>query len=166
MHANPTHSPHCNLLTWLQIQCSHLVTMFSPGPSWVQAAAFTRCAIWTRWIGSQFDNVTYSLKCGQWTCYSAAPKTCRTESGCFAGNKKQTPAMFTGSVCCWNTTVWQQVQSIHHRSHESGSGNSSMVRTPDSWLNGHRFESLQFSSPGSTFCTNSYFGIRDHSTPV
>ena len=67
-----------NALTWLQ--CYHLVTKFSPGPSWVQAAAFTQCAIWTRWIGSQFDNVTYSLKCGQWTCYSAAPqKTCRTE---------------------------------------------------------------------------------------
>ena len=149
-----------NVLTWLQ--CYHLVPMYSPGPSWVQAAAFTWCAIWTRWIGSQFEIVAYSLKCGHWTCYSAAPKkTCRTESGCFAGNKKQTlrclPVLYAAGI---------PVQSFHHRSHESGSGNSSVVRTPDSWLNGHRFESLwELSSPGSTVCADSNFGICDRSTP-
>ena len=80
--------------------------------------------------------------------------------------QKANPAVFTGSVCCWNTTVWQPVQSFHHRSHESGSGNSSVVRTPDSWLNGHRFESLwELSSPGSTVCADSNFGICDRSTP-
>lgn len=121
-----------NALTWLQ--CYHLVTKFSPGPSWVQAAAFTQCAIWTRWIGSQFDNVTYSLKCGLWTCYSAAPqKTCRTESGCFTGNKKQTPWCLLvlyaagipqyGSQCSQFTTGLMKVEAgiaqwLEHRTHD------------------------------------------------
>ena len=52
---------------------------------------------------------------------------------------------------------------------QKGGGDSSVVRAPDSWLKGRGFESLlerreKFSSPGSTFCADSYFGIR--STPV
>ena len=44
-----------------------------------------------------------------------------------------------------------------------------MVRVSDSWLKGRGVRSLagalrEFSSPGSTFCADSYFGI--HSTPV
>ena len=44
-------------------------------------------------------------------------------------------------------------------------GDSSVVRAPDSSLKGCGFKSLQeereifFSSPGSTFCADSYFGI-------
>ena len=45
-----------------------------------------------------------------------------------------------------------------------GSGDSSVVRAPDSWSYGLGIESLQerrenISSPGSTFCADSYFGI-------
>ena len=41
------------------------------------------------------------------------------------------------------------------------SGDSSVVRAPDLWLKG---AAAEFSSPGSTFCADSYLGI--HSTPV
>ena len=49
------------------------------------------------------------------------------------------------------------------------SRDSSMVRAPDSWLKRSRVRipagtAGEFSSPGSTFCADSYFGIR--STPV
>ena len=49
----------------------------------------------------------------------------------------------------------------------AGGGDSSVVRAPDSWLKGRGFESLlerRENFPGSTFCADSYFGIR--STPV
>ena len=46
----------------------------------------------------------------------------------------------------------------------SGGPNSSVVREADSWSKGRGFESLQErrenSSPGSTFCADSFFGIR------
>ena len=50
-----------------------------------------------------------------------------------------------------------------------GGGDSSVVRAPDSSLKGRGFESLlerreNFLLQGSTFCADSYFGIR--STPV
>ena len=50
-----------------------------------------------------------------------------------------------------------------------GDGDSSVVRAPDSWLKGPRVQipvgaAGEFSSPGSTFCADSNFGIR--STPV
>ena len=46
-------------------------------------------------------------------------------------------------------------------------GDSSVVRAPNSWLKGRGFESLlerreNFSSPGSTFCADSYFGNPFH----
>ena len=52
---------------------------------------------------------------------------------------------------------------------ELGSGDSSVVGTPDSWSKGPRFESHagaagEFSSSVSAFGANSYFGVR--STPV
>ena len=50
-----------------------------------------------------------------------------------------------------------------------GSGDSSVVRAPDPAIERPRVRipagaAGEFSSPGSTFCANSYFGIR--STPV
>ena len=64
------------------------------------------------------------------------------------------------NVLSYKRNVWYNL---------SGGGDSSVVRAPDSWLKGRGFESLlerreKFSSPGSTFCADSYFGIR--STPV
>ena len=48
-------------------------------------------------------------------------------------------------------------------------GDGSVVRAPDSWTERSRVRipagaAGEFSSPGSTFCADSYFGIR--STPV
>ena len=71
-------------------------------------------------------------------------------------------------------TIWNhRIKSLLYKSglvtSWIGGGDSSVVRAPDSWLKGRGFESLlerqgEFSSPGSTFCADSYFGIR--STPV
>ena len=62
----------------------------------------------------------------------------------------------------WCIVLWLD-RNRCHKSLYAGPG------IAQSWLKGHRFKSLQeqrenFSSPWSTFCADSYFGIR--STPV
>ena len=66
--------------------------------------------------------------------------------------------------------AWSETQTIHTNDCTTlGNGYSSVVRAAESSWKGRSFESLQerrgeFSSPGSTFCADSHFGIR--STPV
>ena len=103
---------------------------------------------------------------------SDLPKTAAVTS-----DVPKTTAVTTSNVPTWNrhrqhAVRWPEPYRYSYTQSDdpshTGTRDSSVVRAPDSRLKGRGFVSAgtgaEFSSPGSTFCADSYFGIR--STPV